>query len=136
MTTVHSNTPRDALRRLENMVSMAGLNYPINAIRQQSPRRCTWWSNSTASPAGARKIVSIEEITGMEGDKICLQEIFAFRQVGIDRQGNALGQFESCRRASAPAQPPGRRGRELSAGIFRAAGPAICCKGIGAQHGT
>ncbi len=96
MTTVHSNTPRNALRRLENMVSMAGLNYPIAAIRQQLSSALHLVVQLDRLTGGRRKIVSVEEITGMEGDKICLQEIFAFRQVGIDRQGNALGQFESC----------------------------------------
>jgi pilus assembly protein CpaF len=96
MTTVHSNTPRDALRRLENMVSMAGLNYPVAVIRQQLASALHLIVQLDRLTGGRRKIVSIEEITGMEGDKICTQEIFVFRQTSIDRQGYAIGQFEAC----------------------------------------
>ncbi len=96
MTTVHANTARDALRRVENMVSMAGLNYPIHVIRQQISSAIHLLIHLDRLTGGRRKIVCIEEITGMEGDRICLQEIFQYRQTGIDKFGHAEGSFEVC----------------------------------------
>ena len=96
MTTVHANNPRDALRRIENMVSMAGLNYPVHAIRQQISSALDLLVHLTRLVGGRRKIVSIAEITGMEGDIVCLQDIFAFKQSGVDAAGNATGAYEAC----------------------------------------
>jgi pilus assembly protein CpaF len=96
MTTVHANTARDALGRIENMVSMAGLNYPIHVIRQQLASALHLVVHLDRLTGGRRKIVRIEEITGMEGDRICLQEIFMYRQTGIDKNGYAEGHFEAC----------------------------------------
>ena len=105
MTTVHANNPRDALRRVENMVSMAGLNYP-GARRSASrwPRPSTCWSTSAALTGGRRKIVSIAEITGMEGDTICLQDLFRFRQTGVDADGHAQRPLRGLRRPAAAAR--------------------------------
>jgi pilus assembly protein CpaF len=96
MTTVHSNSPRDALRRLENMVSMAGLNFPIRAIREQLSSALDVLIHLGRLIGGRRKIVKIVEITAMEGDTICLHDIFEFKQLGVDDTGNAYGQFEAC----------------------------------------
>ena len=96
MTTVHANSPRDALRRLENMVSMAGINYPIRAIREQISSALNVLVHVGRLAGGARKIVQIVEITGMEGDTICLHDIFHFNQQGVDESGNAYGDFEVC----------------------------------------
>ena len=96
MTTVHANNPRDALRRIENMVSMAGLNYPIEAVRQQMSSALNLLVHANRLTGGFRKIVSISEITGMEGETICLQEIFKFNQTGVGEDGRACGQFEGC----------------------------------------
>jgi len=96
MTTVHANNPRDALRRIENMVSMAGLNYPISAIRQQMSSALDLLVHLARLVGGRRKVVALSEITGMEGDIVCLQDIFAFRQTGVDAGGNAVGEFEAC----------------------------------------
>ena len=89
MTTVHANSPRDALRRMENMVSMAGLNFPVHAIRQQIGSALNLLVHLGRLAGGRRKIVQICEITGMEGDTICLQDLFRFTQTGVDEQGNA-----------------------------------------------
>ncbi len=96
MTTVHANSPRDALRRVENMVSMAGLNYPVRAIREQMSSALNVLIHLGRMAGGGRKIVEISEITGMEGDTICLHEIFRYEQKGVDEDGNAQGDFEVC----------------------------------------
>lgn len=96
MTTVHANSPRDALRRLENMVSMAGITYPIHAIREQISSALHVLVHIERVTGGSRKIANIAEITGTEGDIICLHDIFRFTQLGVDKDGNAYGQFESC----------------------------------------
>ena len=96
MTTVHANNPRDALRRLENMVSMSGINYPIHAIREQLSSALDVLVHLERMTGGSRKIVQIVEITAMEGDTICLHDIFRFNQTGVDDTGNACGQFEAC----------------------------------------
>ena len=96
MTTVHANNPRDALRRLENMVSMSGINYPIRAIREQLCSALDVLIHLKRMAGGGRKIVKIVEITTMEGDTICLHDIFCFNQTGVDDTGKACGQFEAC----------------------------------------
>ena len=96
MTTVHANSPRDALRRLENMVSMAGINYPIGAIREQLSSALDVLIHLERMTGGRRKVVKIVEITSMEGDTICLHDIFQFNQTGVDGNGHASGQFEAC----------------------------------------
>jgi len=96
MTTVHANSPRDALRRLENMVSMAGINYPVRAMREQISSALNVLVHIGRITGGQRKIVNISEITGTEGDVICLHDIFRYTQLGVDENGNAYGQFETC----------------------------------------
>jgi len=96
MTTVHANNPRDALRRVENMVSMAGLNYPVHVIRQQMSSALNVQVHLARLTGGRRKVICVAEITGMEGDTICIQDLFVFRQTGIDEEGNAKGHFEAC----------------------------------------
>ncbi|UCC97451.1 MAG: CpaF family protein [Phycisphaerales bacterium] len=96
MTTVHANNPRDALRRLENMVSMSGINYPIRAIREQLSSALDVMVHLQRMTGGRRKVVQIVEITTMEGDTICLHDIFSFNQTGVDEAGHATGHFEAC----------------------------------------
>jgi len=96
MTTVHANSPRDALRRLENMVSMAGISYPVHAIREQISSAMDILIHLGRITGGQRKVTGVVEITGTEGDVICLHDIFRFNQLGVDGDGNAYGQFESC----------------------------------------
>ncbi|TKJ37319.1 MAG: pilus assembly protein CpaF [Planctomycetes bacterium B3_Pla] len=96
MTTVHANSPRDALRRLENMVLMSGINYPMRAIREQLSSAMDVLIHLKRMTGGKRKVVSIVEITAMEGDTICLHDLFQFKQTGVDDQGHANGHFEAC----------------------------------------
>ena len=93
LATIHSNTPRDALSRLENMVSMAGVSLSARAIRQQIVSAVTVVVQVSRLTDGTRKVVSIQEITGMEGDIISMQEIFRFEQRGVDAEGRVLGHF-------------------------------------------
>ncbi len=96
MTTVHANSPRDALRRLENMVLMSGINYPMRAIREQLSSAMDVLIHLKRMTGGKRKVVSIVEITAMEGDTICLHDLFQYKQTGVDDQGHAAGHFEAC----------------------------------------
>jgi len=93
LATIHANTARDALARLENMVGMAGVNLTARAIRQQICSAITVILQATRLTDGTRKVVSLQEITGMEGDIISMQEIFRFEQTGVDADGKVLGQF-------------------------------------------
>jgi pilus assembly protein CpaF len=95
LTTIHANTPRDALARLENMVSMANMNLPHRVTRQQIASAITIVIQALRMIDGKRKIVSIQEITGMEGDVITMQEIFTFRQTGVDVEGRVQGHFHA-----------------------------------------
>jgi len=93
MTTIHANSPRDALTRLENMIGMAGMSLPPKASRQQISSALSVVVQIARLTDGRRKIVSLQEITGMEGDIVTMQEIFAFRQTGVNEVGAAVGYF-------------------------------------------
>jgi pilus assembly protein CpaF len=93
MTTIHANSPRDSLTRLENMVGMAGMNLPTKAMRHQISSALSVVLQIARLTDGRRKIVSIQELTGMEGEIITMQELFAFRQTGIDDSGTVSGYF-------------------------------------------
>src|SRR5215204_3329237 len=95
LTTIHANTPRDALARLENMISMANLNLPHHSVRQQIASAITVVIQVLRLVDGRRKVTSIQEVTGMEGDVITMQEIFAFRQTGIGSDGMVQGYFQA-----------------------------------------
>lgn len=95
MTTLHANTPRDALIRLENMVGMAGMNLPPKACRQQISSALSVVIHISRLSDGKRKVTSIQEITGMEGDIITMQEIFVFEQTGVAPDGTVMGHFKA-----------------------------------------
>jgi pilus assembly protein CpaF len=93
ITTLHANTPRDALSRLETMIAMANLNIPEKAMRQQISSAIDVVIQASRLSDGTRKVMSISEIVGMEGEVITMQEIFLFDREGIDTAGKVLGQF-------------------------------------------
>ena len=95
MTTIHANSPRDALTRLENMIGMAGLNLPPKAMRHQIGSAIAVVVQMARLRDGRRKIVSLQEITGMEGDVLAAQEIFAFHQTGVSAEGAVAGHFRA-----------------------------------------
>jgi pilus assembly protein CpaF len=93
LTTIHANTPRDALGRLETMVAMANLNLPEAAIRRQISSAIDVVVQVSRMSDGTRKVVSIAEITGMEGNVVTMQDIFIYRKRGIRENGEVLGEF-------------------------------------------
>jgi pilus assembly protein CpaF len=95
MTTLHANTPRDGQARLETMIMMAGMELPIKAMRQQISSAVDLIIQANRLQGGPRKVTHITEVMGMEQDMIIMQDIFRFKQLGIDQNGRAYGQFES-----------------------------------------
>ena len=95
LTTLHANSPRDALSRLETMISMANLRVPERAMRQQIASAIHVVVQVSRLPDGSRKITSISEIEGMEGDVITMQEIFTFEREGLEEDGRVVGRFRS-----------------------------------------
>ncbi len=93
LTTVHANTPRDALARLETMIQMTGMKLSERAMRQQIASALNLVIQAARLSDGTRRVVSISEITGMEGDTITMQEIFMFERKGIDKDGQVVGRF-------------------------------------------
>ncbi len=93
LTTVHANTPRDAVARLENMVSMAGLDMPAKAIRKQIASAIHIIIQLSRLEDGSRRITSIQEVEGMEGEVITLSEIFKYTRRGVNEKGMVLGQY-------------------------------------------
>ena len=93
MTTVHANTPRDALARLESMIAMAGVDLPAKAARAQVASAIGVIIQANRLSDGTRKLTSIQEITGMEGETVTLQEIFVFKQTGVSATGAVEGHF-------------------------------------------
>jgi pilus assembly protein CpaF len=95
LTTVHANSPRDALSRIETMIAMGATNLPERAMRQQIASAIQVVVQQTRMSDGTRRITSISEITGMEGDIITMQEIFNFEKVGITTEGRVFGRFRA-----------------------------------------
>ncbi len=96
MTTVHANSPRDALGRIENMVSMAGLNFPLHVIRQNMASSLNLLIHVGRLTGGRRRVLNIAEIAGMESATVLIQDLFRFRQMGVGQDGHAQGYYEAC----------------------------------------
>ncbi|MBQ7666953.1 MAG: CpaF family protein [Kiritimatiellae bacterium] len=94
LTTVHANSPRDVISRLETMVLMSGLELPSRAIREQIASAVDIVVHEARMPDGTRKITCISELTGLEGTQITMQDLFEFRQTGVGANGNVIGVFE------------------------------------------
>ncbi len=95
MTTLHANSPRDAQARLETMILMAGMELPVKAMRQQISSAVDLIIQANRLQGGPRKITSVTEVMNMEQDMIIMQDIFRFKQLGIDQNGRAYGQFDA-----------------------------------------
>jgi pilus assembly protein CpaF len=93
LTTLHANTCRDAVSRLQTMVMMAGMNLPSKAIVEQISSAIDIIVQTTRLSDGTRRIISICVVDGMEGDKITLQEVFEFKQKGYDQDGKVIGEY-------------------------------------------
>ena len=96
LTTIHANSSRDALARLETLVLMAGFDLPLRAIREQVSSAISIIVQIGRLKDGQRKVISVTEITGMEGDVITSQDLFEYVQEGIDENGKVIGHHKSC----------------------------------------
>jgi pilus assembly protein CpaF len=95
MTTIHANTARDALGRMENMLAMGGMNMPPKVARAQIASAVGVIIQANRLTDGRRKVTSISEITGMEGDVITMQDVFTYKQTGVDTDGHVKGYFQA-----------------------------------------
>jgi pilus assembly protein CpaF len=95
MTTIHANNPRDGISRLENMVAMAGIEMPLKAVRSQIASAVNLIVQASRLQDGSRRMVSITEITGMEGEVISMQEIFRYERLGLAPDGKIIGRFNA-----------------------------------------
>jgi pilus assembly protein CpaF len=118
ISTVHANTPRDALARIENMILMANLDLPSRAIREQIASAVHIIMQIARMSDGSRKLTHLSEITGMEGQVITMQDIFRFEQTGVDSEGRVLGAFKSTGIRPKFAERFESQGIELRQGIF------------------
>ena len=96
MTTIHANSARDGISRLENMVAMAGIEMPLRAVRSQIASAVNLIVQASRLQDGSRRMVSITELTGMEGDIITMQEVFRFERTGLAPDGRIIGHFTGC----------------------------------------
>ncbi|MGO9402562.1 MAG: CpaF family protein [Terriglobales bacterium] len=119
LTTVHANSPRDALARVENMVSMANLNIPERAIRQQIANAVHAVVQVARLSDGSRKVITISEVTGMEGEMIALHDVFVFDRSGIDESGKVRGVFHSTGHPPHFAERLATAGCRLSPKLFQ-----------------
>ena len=118
ITTIHANTPRDSLGRIENMVSMAGISFHMNALRTQIASAIDIVLQIARLEDGKRKLVSVQEINGMEGDIITMTELFTFRREGIDEDGNVAGKLRATGIIPAFHKNLSHRGIELPIEVF------------------
>ena len=119
LTTIHANTPRDALGRVENMVSMTGFNFPVKALRTQIASAIDIVIQVERHEDGRRRVVSLQETNGMEGDIITTSEIFKFERRGLDEQGNVLGELLSTGIVPAFERRLREHGIDLPVTLFR-----------------
>ncbi|MDD2709840.1 MAG: ATPase, T2SS/T4P/T4SS family [Verrucomicrobiae bacterium] len=118
LTTIHANSPRDGLSRVETLVLMAGMDLPMRAIREQVTSAIDIIIHQDRFSDGTRKISSVAEIVGMEQDVVTMQELFKFNQTGIDSQGKVLGYFTATGNVPTFMDEIRTRGLQLDPGIF------------------
>ncbi|MBK5301733.1 MULTISPECIES: CpaF family protein [Gammaproteobacteria] len=119
LTTIHANTARDALGRIENMVSMTGATFPIKAMRQQIASAIDVVIQLERQEDGKRRLVSVQEINGMEGEIITMTEIFSFARQGMGENGEVLGDYRPSGMIPAFRDVLAKRGIELPLNMFR-----------------
>ena len=118
LTTVHANSPRDVISRLETMVLMSGMELPSRAIREQIASAVDIIIHESRLSDGSRKVTSITEVTGLEGSQIVMQEIFAFKQTGVDESGRIIGAMKPTGSVPTWIDQLKSRGIELDMGMF------------------
>lgn len=119
LTTIHANSPRDALGRVENMVAMSGATFPIKALRQQIASAIDVVIQLERQEDGKRRLVSVQEINGMEGEIITMTEIFTFERRGIGEHGEVLGDYRATGMVPGFRDVLAKRGIELPLELFR-----------------
>jgi pilus assembly protein CpaF len=122
MSTLHANTPRDALSRLETMILMAGLEIPVTAIREYIASALSVIVHLARMSDGSRKVVQVAEVVAMEGETITMQDIFKFRQYGVNEDGQVVGRTLPTGIRPMFAEELGERGLALPADMFAPAG--------------
>jgi pilus assembly protein CpaF len=118
MTTIHANSARDGISRLENMVAMAGIEMPLKAVRSQIASAVNLIVQASRLQDGSRRMVSITEITGMEGEIITMQEVFRYERTGLESDGTIIGHFTGCGIRSHYAERFQRWGYDLQHTIY------------------
>jgi pilus assembly protein CpaF len=118
MTTIHANSARDAVSRLENMVAMAGIEMPIKAVRAQIASAVNLIVQASRLQDGSRRMVSITEVTGMEGEVISMQEVFRYQRVGLTPDNKIIGHFTATGVRSAFSERFRMWGYDLPSTIF------------------
>lgn len=118
LTTIHANSARDALGRIENMVAMTGISFPTKALRAQIASAIDIVLQVTRLEDGQRKLVSIQEINGMEGDIITMSELFTFERQGVDEKGRVLGRFKATGIVPAFHKRLAQRGIDIPTSLF------------------
>ncbi|MER5171750.1 CpaF family protein [Thioclava kandeliae] len=118
MTTIHANSARDAMSRLENMIAMAGIEMPIKAMRAQIASAVNLVVQASRLQDGSRRMTSISEITGMEGDVISMQELFRYERLGLTPEGKIIGRFTATGVRSHYADRFRQWGYDLPASIY------------------
>ena len=118
MTTIHANSARDGISRLENMIAMSGIEMPIKAMRSQISSAVNLIVQASRLQDGSRRMVSITEITGMEGEVISMQEIFRYERLGVEANGKIIGRFNATGIRSAYSDRFRQWGYDLPASIY------------------
>ena len=121
MTTIHANNARDAISRLENMIAMAGIEMPLKAVRAQIASAVNLIVQASRLQDGSRRMVSITEVTGMEGEVITLQEVFRYERLGLEADGTIVGRFTATGIRSHHAERFKAWGYDLPASIYEPA---------------
>ncbi len=120
LTTLHSNNPRECISRLETLVMMAGLNLPAKAIKENIAAAVNVIIQQTRLPDGSRRVTHISEVTGMQGDVISLQDIFLFKQEGLDKKRKIIGRFVPTGFIPKFVEEMEAKGMKISRGLFAA----------------
>ena len=118
LTTIHANSPRDSLSRVENMISMAGFDLPTKSVRAQIASALNVVVQLERMEDGSRKVVSIAEINGMEGDIITMSELFKYEREGVDELGNVIGQVKTTGIVPSFFEQFKKHGLDIDIGLF------------------
>jgi pilus assembly protein CpaF len=118
LTTIHANTPRDALYRLDTMVAMANLNLPDRAVRHQVASAVNLIVQIARMSDGTRRVTQVTEIVGMQDDVIAMQDIFVFEKTGVTKEGAVIGRFRSTGIRPQSSEKIASSGIHLPAEIF------------------